>query len=310
MDKDVVFNFSKPSVESTVASNRIARFLSDTLEIPLVYDSSVASTTPRILFIVNGAFAFCKVLPELSEAVRAARRIVWVQNDYTIVPPKLGSNAQSPFRKSFAELKRQYDMWTTVAPMAALTSGSRYMNWNSLSYEPLAENTRRRLRSSASDTLFYYGAFRKERKAAFDRYFLSPAVETVVSSTSDKFSAYPVKQVSGIPRNAFFETLTGHGLGLYLEDKRSSVEFHSPASRFYEMLSAGLPMVFQREAVAMMKEAGYDIRPYVVEPSGLRAALKDREKIGRRQRQEWSGNYVQTLRSRVKKSYHALLRKI
>jgi hypothetical protein len=94
-------------------------------------------------------------------------------------------------------------------------------------------------------------------------------------------------------------------LGLYLEDDRSHREFHSPANRFYEMLSAGLPMVFQPEAVLQMAVAGYDIAPYVAASGSdaLNRALRQREAIGAAQRAAWCADYVGALKKRVKKCY-------
>jgi hypothetical protein len=86
----------------------------------------------------------------------------------------------------------------------------------------------------------------------------------------------------------FFDVLGTHGLGLYIEDRKSSEEFHSPANRFYEMLSAGLPMVFMPESGSMMRKAGFNPEPYSVSNQrDVKRMMAQREDIGKKQREEW-----------------------
>ena len=304
--KTAVFNFSKPSLTGTIASNRIAHFLANTLHVPLLWDKDVADTKWDILFLINGSFQFCKVLPEISQAIEKAGRIVWVQNDYNIIPPKPISNAESAFRKAFVNrtMRKQHPMifWSTVRANA-----DEYINWNSLTYNPVRPAELTALRKNAKRDLFYYGAFRANRLALFDRYFKDCPVDLTISSSSKEFERYGVSVQPTIIRNHFYEELASHGLGLYIEDKKSSIEFHSPANRFYEMLSAGLPMVFQPEAVQMMEVAGYDIREYVVrEPSQLKAMMRNREAIAASQRAAWHTHYPSKLKNAVNAAYRRL----
>lgn len=312
--RNVVFNFSKPSPESTVASNRIALFASEVLNLPLLYDGRVASEPSEVLIIVNGAFAFCKHLAELGAAVERAKRVVWVQNDYTISPPKPESEAGSPFRRAFRNRAAAglppVDYWTTVENNSRATRGSAYVNWNSLTYEPIDRRVVQKLRAKSSQDLFYYGAFREKRIKAFDRYFENPCVPVTISSTSDRFAIeYSAPRIiGGVVRSTFFQELTSHGLGLYIEDDRSHWEFHSPANRFYEMLSAGLPMVFQPEAAPMLAHAGIDVNGYIVENGAdLHRFMKSRERIGREQFDMWHAPHKEKLRRKLRGVYKAFL---
>jgi hypothetical protein len=78
-------------------------------------------------------------------------------------------------------------------------------------------------------------------------------------------------------------------MGLYLEDRKSHKEFTSPATRFYEMLSVGMAMVFQEEAVPMLAEAGYNVAPYVATPETLVDLLQSARSIAEEQRAQWAG---------------------
>lgn len=302
--KTGIFSFVKVSENSMVASVRIARFLSEKMGIPIISDEGIASGKPLdLLIIVNGAYGFSKHLAALAEAVRVAKRIVWVQNDYTIIPPKIESQGVSPFRAAFRERhemgKPHMDFWTTCEDWARFTPASLYVNWNALTfdeeYDP--KNVKKRCEDANGGELLYYGSFRggggkSSREKYFDRYFKEPKVLTIISSPAKQFrEKYPNCEHDEAVRENFYEYLGSHCLGLYIEDRMSHERFHSPANRFYEMLSAGLPMVFQPECGSMLRKAGYDPTPYIAENARSIQALMDRrEVIGARQRKEWVGD--------------------
>lgn len=299
-----IFSFVRVSDNSMVASVRIARYLSRKLSAPILSDDQIAKTRLDLLVIVNGAYGFSKYLADLAVAVLAARRIVWIQNDYTIIPPKIESQGVSPFRAAFRERHEQglphMDFWTTCADWEKFTPSSRYVNWNALTFDPeyspkvIAER-----RSSAKSNLLYYGSFRggggkSSRQVYFDRYFMRPEVHTIISSPARQFRERYVDekiQHEDAIRDDFFGRLGTSGMGLYIEDRMSHERFHSPANRFYEMLSAGLPMVFQPECGTMMRRAGYDPMPYQVNNiRDIPRLMKRREEIGEAQRADWIGD--------------------
>lgn len=274
-----IFSFVKISDNSMVASVRIARFVSNTLGIPICWDETVQQNL-KTLIIINGAYAFAgnEVLEALGKAIYSAQRVVWVQNDYTVIPPKDESGAESPFRKAFrdrfAEGKENCNYWTTCAPYArpgvAPTGhrcgpSSQYINWNALQMSDGIAAIPFESRQ-APDSLVYYGSFRKDREKYFDRYFLNPRVTTIISCPNRKFDDryHSTNIIHETKLGDLFEYLSNCGLGLYIEDKKSHNEFHSPANRFYEMLSAGLPMVFQPESQKTMDKGGYDISDWIL----------------------------------------------
>src|SRR5215467_8778026 len=170
--KAVMFSFI-PAVEtSMVASTKVALFVSNTLQIPLVWDGSIGDYTDLdILIIVNGAYAFCGHLEPLSHAIVGAKKIVWIQQDYSIVPPINNGQATSPFRRAFVMRKEQgkshLEYWTTCAKESKATQLSSYVNWNCLS---MREKVYKRPYMKHDD-LVYYGSFRAGRKVYFDTYF-------------------------------------------------------------------------------------------------------------------------------------------
>lgn len=301
--KAKIFSFVKCSADSMIASVRISRFISETLDVPLVWDESIADEPLDVLIIVNGAYAFAgnTLLAALGTAIESASRVVWGQNDYTIIPPKDESGAVSPFRAAFRTRHAQgmspVDYWTTIKTMTTpgraptghiIGPESIYVNWNALTFDPTYAPIDDKRASEGN--LLYYGAFRKDRARYFTRYFTEPQAPTVISCPNKKFEYFAaplIKHESRIIGN-MSPYLARHGLGLYLEDVKSHSEFHSPANRFYEMLSAGLPMVFQPEATKMMSRAGYDVDDYVVwNANDIPKAMDQRVMIGAEQRDRW-----------------------
>jgi hypothetical protein len=136
----------------------------------------------------------------------------------------------------------------------------------------------------------YYGSFRVGRVKAFDRFFANPQCLMVLSSPAKQFRErylhHYVQQVGVQPD--LFKWLNERGMGLYLEDNKSHKEYHSPPNRFYEMLSAGLPMVFEEAAGPTLRKAGYDPSEFTVsKPLDVARKLKERDAIGKAQYERW-----------------------
>jgi len=305
--KTAIFSFVRLSENSMVASIRIARFLAKKLGVQ-TYDykniHEIEGKRLDLLIIVNGAYGFCQCLPELAALVKSARRIVWVQNDYTIIPPKIESKGVSPFRAAFRERheagKPHMDFWTTCEDWARFTPASLYVNWNALTFdESYSQKKIVNWRTKATEDLLYYGSYRggsgkSSRERYFDRYFREPLVKTTISSPAkqfhERYTSDKIVHVDAL-KNDFYRDIGVHGLGLYIEDRMSHERFHSPANRFYEMLSAGLPMVFQPECGSMMRRAGYDPEPFFVSNvRDVKRSMDIREEIGPTQRRVWIGD--------------------
>jgi hypothetical protein len=151
------------------------------------------------------------------------------------------------------------------------------------------------------EDLLYYGSWRhfgsrtRSRVEHFERYFKSPMVPITISSPmvkgknkfAERYKHFNVAHVDKFAKNLHQE-LARHGAGLYLEDVASHSEYHSPPNRFYEMLSAGLPIIFQPECGATLRKAGYDPTLYQARtPLEVKRVFERRSEIGVQQRREW-----------------------
>lgn len=311
--KAAIFSFITCSEKSMVASVKAAFFLSKTLNLPLVDDETIELyETSDVLFIVNGAYAFCKHLEPLSHAIRGVKRIVWIQQDYTIVPPINDGDATSPFRKAFVDRRKagksHLEFWTTCEKESRLTSLSSLINWNALGFE----EEKPPLNKKDAGDLFYYGSFRAGRTKAFDKFFNSPSLPITISSPTSRFeqkySGPNVRHVKKI--EDLHSELGRHGLGLYLEDAKSHSNFHSPPNRFYEMLSGGLPMVFQEEAGYTLRKAGYDPGDFLVSnAASVQRRMSRRAEILKEQQDRWwlkAAREKRDLKDKVLEAYNRL----
>ena len=313
--KNIIFSFNPPTPDGTLANTRTATFLADHLDLPLICDKSIKEQTDvDILFLVAGVFLYCRCLPELAVAVENAKRVVWVQNDYTIMPPKDDGAAESPFRFAFRKRrmdgKPPTDFWTTMKSYSTKTDGSAYLNWNSMAYEHMSDKD---FEASWEDgkrgnSVLYFGADRAGRLDYFNRYFIGQEAPVTISTFSKSMARYNehADVVSMFPRTKFKECMQEFPLGLYLEDKKSHQIFTSPATRFYEMLGTGMAMVFQPAAVHMLAEAGYQVGPYTVAPEGLSDALSRARDTAKLQRAWATPAIVRNLKSRIDTEYTRL----
>jgi hypothetical protein len=317
---NIVAHLTECKPRSTIASARVARFIVNNLDdsgsacqdmryVPdqfmLVDTKHKASELLQAymaidtLFIVNGPMAFCDFLPELADLVRKAARVVFVQQDYTIMPPSAHSKAESAFRKVFADLNLRPIFWTTVMKNVLMLD-DQYINWNQLTYDPqplkpLAEGR----------VLMYYGAYREKREAMFKKYFQSAPYNVQVSTTTlrgKKFKALD-DNITIIPPFDGLDNMPLCSASLYIEDPLSSKEFHSPANRFYELLSAGIPIFFEESTVPMLAEANIVVpQAWVVtgkEQLYSKLLHTDLDGMRKLQRDMWDKPYVVELQSRL-----------
>lgn len=299
---NMLFTFVPPSPTSKATGHTIARFIAKTLDLPMGWNKEHLDQDYDVLLLMPGSSAFCNCREELAEKIITARRIVWIQDDYTQRPPAVDSKAESAYRAAFRIRHEKglapVDYWSTVERNTALTDGSHYVNWNCLGYEPMKP-----LSKYAKD-LFYYGVWRPGREKFFDRVFSDPQVKTTISSKpGNEFERYTkCEHVKIMSRPELIPELQRHGFGLCLEDDNSHRMFNSPPRRFYEMLSAGLPMLFQPESVAMFDKAGYDIRPFLIENShDVKKFMKKRDDMAFEQ-SRWRRSHVAITRAQLKKA--------
>jgi len=272
-------------------SHTIAKFVSAQLDEPIIWNDDIAKGDSDVLFIIAGGMPFCGHLPALGKAVLQAKEIIYCTNDYkTTKLPDADTKAKTPFRASF-RLRRKRGMnlpqrWSTIA------GDDAYVNWNALAWEP---NFKWKYNRKYAP-LLYYGSWRKNRIPYFDLYFKDPPVFTVISNNSGRFEeAYPkCEHLKSLPREngSIVSALSNFGAGLYIEDPFMHGKFQSLACRFYEMLSAGLPIIFHAPCLPMLKEAGLNVKQNMLthSPTDMNQLMMRRNSIAKDQA-EWRHDF-------------------
>jgi hypothetical protein len=276
----ITIHFTAVTGKTSLASAGIALAISSALGTDLIDNPQSAKAFlarncgDYDAFIVNGPWAFCDFRPECMELVADAKDVYWVQNDYTIEIP-------SPLRRPMVLLS------TIVGgKLRGPLEGTRYMNWNALTYtEPTLP-----VESQSQRGLFYYGAFRKDREGAFRNYFATDFYPVTISCSARAAASFkqlcPAATIAPIMQT--IRQARRFAATVYMEDVTSHNLYCSPANRFYECLSAGIPMAFDAGTVGTMTKAGFDVSLFVVEqPSDVEVCMQKSLQMGKLQRQMW-----------------------
>jgi len=320
--KNGVFCTAQMIDTSPLSSVKMTKAINEVLGLKMYGDVDVEEVDGTLIY-VNGPNAWNhKATHALMEAMIKCRTLVFAENDYAITRPRMIGHANDDFGSAWwrrAKTGRPPAVfWSTVKSKAGqrVHHPQSYVNWNMLTmsydFKPAERRTVRR-------DLLYYGSYRPNRRAAFERYLIGAEIPITIAArkkAADQFATLyddqvpdNVTLVDAIPEIGFLDELTKHGLGLYIEDERSHWEFHSPANRFYEMLSAGLPMVFQPEARKMLGEADLNVTKYVVEDvASLTKAMRNRFKIAEEQQRQWRDctRFDLDLKKQIKAAWRAL----
>jgi hypothetical protein len=298
--KTKIFAFIKPSETATMFSHKMAMFVSQQLDEPVIWDDSIAKADMDNLIIIGGGIVFCSHLPALAKAVLRAEKVVYCTNDYkTTKIPASDNTAKSPFRAAFR--KRHKQGMSAPLVWSTLQEADAYVNWNALAWEPNFEWNEKRPKN-----LIYHGSWRRNRIEVFDLFFSNPKIPTVISNHTNRFQErYPKCEHIGSITPDIVGELTQFGLGLYLKDPQSEVE--PPACRFYEMLSAGLPMVFHKPCLAMFEKAGYTLHKdeLVTSSTDIPKVMKRRVELAYLQKR-WRSDY----RNHVTKQFQKAMRSL
>jgi len=295
---DIVLHVNTARRLATSPTMRIARFVSDTLNLNLVHDQPSAKAALEYeigtLFVKYGMLKFSDQREEALELYKRAKRIINLENDYTFLP-------DSRFRK----IRGIDGFWSTCLD-AVKTSLDHYMNWNVLTWqEPDAWAAPQAFKEPTEPGMLYYGAYRPGRVESFERYFSEPLVPVTISSFRGKDHFLALNPgLNTMPAFRAPERISNWAASLYIEDKHSHDHFTSPANRFYECLQAGVFMLFDEPCVPNLEKAGIDPFPWVVKDRFDVADKFPHWRAGREeQRKRWWKPYHEDLRKQVRRAY-------
>lgn len=320
MTTGVVCHYGKVKTDGLLASGRIARLLADRYGFDLV-DTPEAGRmqtegleNPDYCIVVSSAAGFAD--PELREAVGelAARAgtYIFVQNDFMTEPAGQIGTWHERLGKEHSRV-----VWSTI-PSRLLAKRadkerSRYVNWNMLTYQPEKAGPR-----THNPALFYYGAHRRERIPYFKKWLATDEYPVVISTSKRVFGKWREtlnlqneSDAGPILRDQMTDVINEMGkygtVGVYLEDEHSHKVYTSPANRFYEMLSARMPMVIDPSCGGTFQQAGYkpnDIFRFCYGKNFdhvrlVHAALRNAEEMAEVQQKLWARDYRAELEEQI-----------
>lgn len=273
---------------SIQASNRIAWYVINKLkEVPglnVTYcseESEVANLPDNIdvMWYIQGVASFCGYVHLLKDLTRRSKFLVSCKNDH--------NHASIPTQLN--QVTRDEGLGIPVVLISTLEADSNglqknthidfdrsmFLNWNQLTYNELEPVP------YEEDALFYHGAFRDDRKLKFQRFFDTSKFRVVVSSTSGPAQRKFLEvdpNIEMIPKSLdLMKDLRRYKASLYIQDKRNDTKYGCPANRFYECVSAGVPMLFEERSRMTLEKAEikFEENYFVADSSDIVKKLSD-----------------------------------
>lgn len=258
----------------------LCRYVAEHYDIPFIHNKETAmayNDTYDVLFVKFGILLFCNYREELFDIYKKAKRIVSLEEDYTM---------DADYR--LLKLNPEYDLVSNM-PFRAEEMGGEYLNWNRLTWENDVA-----MQDPILKGLGYYGSYRPDRAKYFEHYFKDAPYQVSISTfgrNALKFKDID-KKVNVFDPFKNRDKIRAFKSVLIVEDVFTHTHYNSPPNRFYECLSRGVPMLFDVNTTNTYEEAGYDIGSYTVACQvEVEDCLQIIESIRAEQRKEWFRDY-------------------
>lgn len=224
---------------------------------------------------------------------------IFAQNDYTILPP---SQCKSFPLKEYCDCRGEcnqvygFDLWTTCPDHNFNLKPEQrefYVDWNKLAKKREAEPLQPV--DNTFTSLLYYGSFRNGRRDKFAKFLNSLEYEVDIYAVN-KNQIKKFQDLLGDFNINYHEKITPEIMRLYrasmmMQDDRSTRNYHSMPTRFYECLDAGIGMIFDPDFSFTLDRAGITgYEPYIAHSEQHIAELLDRP-LAEEQRELWLRDY-------------------
>lgn len=251
--------------------------------------------------LVNSASAFMKQHCREFVAMGCynSKHPIFAQNDYTIIPP---SQCKSIPLKEYCNYRGDYnqvygfDLWTTCPDHKFNLSPEQhefYVDWNKLAKKQQAEPLQSV--SNTRTSLLYYGSFRNGRKDKFAKFLSSLEYEVDIYAIN-KRQIKKFQDLLGDFNISYYEKITpeimqSYSASMMMQDDKSTCNYHSMPTRFYECLDAGVGMIFDPDFAFTLERAGITgYEPYIAQSEQHIAELLHRS-LAKEQRELWLRDY-------------------
>jgi len=241
-----------------------------------------------IINIGNHQYLGGELLISLAESVSKVSRTVFFMDDYTAPPP---TQMRKALTKSSNLLLVNIKDLNVLTQRKSLDMFEKiYVNLNKASFKllPLKE-------PKYPKSFIYWGVYRAGRNELFFHYFKPKIYKTFVSSSERSHKKFADAWLDYRPLDKFKtmpNDLQNYGFTVYIEDKSSPL--HSISNRFFEAVSAGLPIFFDCDSISHIELPDH-AENYIVSNAG-ELVEKDLQKTQAEQRKLWGHrNYQREL---------------
>jgi len=234
----------------------------------------------------NHQYLGSETLNKLAKIISKIKRTIFMQDDYQAPPA-------TQLRKAIIHSSNL--LLTNIKNLSLLNKRKSlsmfekvYVNLNKASFKLLPLKS-----PKYPGSFIYWGSFRPGRIDKFDKYIKPKVYKTFVSTSNRGHCKFVNDYFNYIPRDKFKtmpDDLQDYAFTVYLHDEKAPVQ--SPANRFYEAISAGLPIFFDAECLPEIE----NIPDEFIMTCAENIPLNDLKEIQIRQRKLWGQqNYRQEL---------------
>ena len=293
---------------STIASCKIARYLADYFGCEL-YGTDEERPPLRLDHDIVLYVGYPPVFAPLwwhkhtVDLILQCKKWVYCENDYNpnVTPTSLINTTLG--KMGLPRFNKQTTLRWTTLPDRLQAEGSCYVNWNMLTYTPFAPV------EPTEEALCYWGAPRPDRMKYFKRFLSDTPYKSVINTTSPgrrKMQESTIRPTEFISEFKDLRVMQKYSAVLYIEDEYSHAHYCSPANRFYEALSLGRPIIFDKNCIKTFDQAGFEISPFVASNKDEVFELMGRLPEIAKAQAYWHHNYDRQLKDQVFEAFSAL----
>lgn len=211
------------------------------------------------VIIVSYASFYCnhKDIKRIIENNKQAK-LYWLTNEYDLSP---NGTINKIFRERGADIIANFDK---SASKIKTFKKHHFLNINLLL---LQENEVQKKKYD----ICYYGTFRRDRKEYFKKYINSP--DFILSTSPKNFKKFKAigcnfKSIGKMKWGEKKSTLGLFKYSLYIEDKYTHDNFNNLANRFYEALSNGTVILFDKSCINTLEKSEiseFDYKRFIID---------------------------------------------
>ena len=293
--KNIIISLNERDITFSYPLAQLGDLMSQYMKIPLVTEANWAGFKEPFdtVYLLAGSFGYCNFRLFVEEAMWTCKKFVFIQNDYRY---PLANQL-----KNILKLKPEIEVeWWATSPEYQPCRGNaffkvkpKFFDMNKIVWNPIAFADR-----FYREGLLYYGNARPDRVDTLMKYLETGLYPVSISATRRDLWRWYYLFKNKVPARfvtAFesLEEIQKYQMALFAVDDISQHQYETPSTKFYECLSAGIPMLFDVKCNYTFKTAGFDISKWIIsQPEDVVSRLHDWDTIRKEQRNLLSRDFM------------------